>query len=117
MMIDRESAEKLMSMFVKRSGYSRWHVVGKDGEMCLEFYDEKTGQHAFVCSNPEIAYVKMPSGDVVDVVSVLEKLSRRGCVLFIANGAVCWQDMKVVVLMEPRQNLEELLVKADLEDV
>lgn len=116
-MIDRESADKLMSMFVKMSGYSRWRVLEKDGEMRLEFYDEKTGQHAYVCSNPKLVHVKMPSGDVVDVVSVLEKLSRRGCELFIANSAVHWRDMKVVVLMKPRQNLEELLVEADLEDV
>ena len=117
-MVDKKSAEKLMSMFVKMSGYSRWRVLESGyGIKHLEFYDEKTRVSARMCSYPPLAYVKMPSDDVVDVVSVLVELSRRRCEIFIANNAIYWPDMKTVVLMKPYTSLEELLVKADLEDV
>lgn len=114
--LTEHEAEKVMQMFLRKSGFKRWTpLVVEDGKRSRAML-LKDGESHFVlisawsperCSAQDVVF---KGSSCLDVVRRCLEMSRLGLEIYVSDSAGC----EIVVLMKPFQDLEELLIEADL---
>ena len=110
-----QDAERVMSMFVKKSGFKRWALVGEEQVLMFKSSKARIGSYVLSWDDDSFAAVdvsvkKTSPASCKDVVEMLLEISRKGREIYITSPE---QDV-IVTLMKPFQSLEELLIKTDL---
>ena len=110
-----QDAEKVMNMFVKKSGFERWALVGEEQVLMFKSSKARIGSYVWSWDDEKFAAVetstkKTSPASCKDVVEMLLEISGKGREIYTTSPE---QDV-IVTLMKPFQSLEELLIKTDL---
>ena len=114
--LTKKDAEKVMQMFLRKSGFKRWTpLVIEDGKRSRAMLLKDCESHFVLISawNHERCFARdvvFKGSSCLDVVRRCLEMSRRGLEIYVSDSAGC----ELVVLMKPFQDLEELLIEADL---
>ena len=130
-MISAENTKKVLNFFMKKHHYNECKIAVADGSISgmkarsymWFFTTDFNNEVKVVCySNGIICYsngifgnrLDMPEdAKIEDIIEKMFELSRSGYEVYVSSARLCAVD----VLLKPFETLEEVLVKADLEDL
>ena len=117
-MISTENANKILKHLMKKNRFNSYEIVVKDNASCLTLFDNERNiigdVYGFDYNDMRRYCLTLDNTDakIEDFIEKMFELSRRGHEIYILHVFAYGVD----TLLKPFETLEEVLVKADLED-